>query len=52
VEIVARWAQEEVAPKVTEMVMTSQCKGGNIDIQDEAEKIEPEIIKGLFDHGV
>jgi hypothetical protein len=49
---VARWAQEEVAPKVVEMVKRSHLKHSNINMKDEIEKIDPAIIKGLFEHGV
>ena len=49
---VARWAQEEVAPKVVEMVRRSNLHAPHTDIKDEIEKIDPAIIKGLFEHGV
>jgi len=37
-ESVAKWAQEAVAPKVMEM--------------DEEEKLDPTLIRGLFEHGL
>ena len=48
--IVAKWAKEAVAPKVLEMVFN--YSRSSLTYQDEAEVMDPELIRGLFEQGV